>query len=399
MHEDILMRTAISTVPHWYESEYAKNTYELTLNKTTLKFCCHNPITPKLHMLHTYMQNSLDLWRSQMPVFPTPRSLQQVEENVAVRWLEICDSSINWDKFISYIEFVRLRTYENDSVALNLVIGSGESSMSLMDDNIQKILDPLAASQQVYFRVDKDLRFIDYQEILWREVREASEYKFIPSFLEPFASILQDGEFSAHLHRRGDIFIMDSHGLLAANRKGHWHIYDANTFKNSVCGIMGNITVGNNVFELIFDLSYQRRGALLVYDPQHKVIDHVVNPQSVIGGGSPSPDAARAMLSPVIRGIRLGKTDRLIRKKNIFLEIAVLDGAVIFDDEELLAVGAMIKQHPELGDCIGARTTATQSAYRYGGIPVKVSADGDIHILFESSDNEGCASDAELTFM
>ncbi len=399
MYEELLMRTAVSTVPHWYESEYAGNKYELSFEKNVLKFCSHSPITPKLHVLHTYMQSNLPYWRSQMPAFPTPRSLQQVEEDIAVRWLELCDPSVNWNEFLAYIETVRFRTYENDSVMFNIVIGGDRGTLPLSDKNIQKIIDPLASHRQVYFRVDKELRFSDYQEILWREVRESAEYKFIPESLEPFSSILLDGEFSVHLHRHGDIFIMDSHGLLAANRKGHWHVYDAQTFKYGISGIMGNITVGNNIFEIMFDLSYRRHGALLVYDPNHKVIGQVVNPQSIIGGEHPSPDVARAMLSPVIRGIQLGRTDRLVRKKNIFLEIAGIDGAVIFDDEEILAVGAMIKPHPNLGSYLGARTIATQSAYRYGGIPVKISEDGDIQILFSSSDNMGHTADAEMTFM
>jgi hypothetical protein len=369
------------------------------MDKIVFKFRSHNPLTSKLDMLQTYMQNSLDGWLLQMPAIPTPRSLQQVEEDIATRWLEIFDQTVNWNKFIAYIESVRFRTYENSRVMTNLIIGSGQGTLSLSDANIQKIVDPLSSGMQVYFRVDRELRFLDYQEILWKEVRDSSEYRFIPEFLEPFASILQEGEFSVHLHRHGDFFIMDSRGLLAANRKGRWRVYDTQTFKNSVCGIMGNFTVGSNLFELMFDLSYRRHGALLVYDPAHKVIGQVVNPQSVMGGESPSPDAARAMLGPVIRDIQLGRTDRLVRKKNLFLEIAGLDGAVIFDDEELLAVGAMIKQHPNLGSYLGARTIAAQSAYRYGGIPIKISADGEIQILFESSDNEGRASDAELTFM
>lgn len=399
MYENILMETAVATVPHWYSSAYAKNTYELTLDKAVFRFQSHNPLMPNLQMLQTYMQNNLDVWRSKMPAVPTPRSLQQVEEDIAVRWLETFDPTVNWNKFIAYIEYIRLRTYENNRVMTNLVIGRGEGALSLSDGTIQKIVDPLSSGTQVYFRVDRELRFLDYQEILWKEVHESSEYRFIPEFLEPFASILWEGEFSVHLHRHGDIFIMDSRGLLAANRKGHWYVYDSQTFKNSVCGIMGNDIVGSNLFELMFDLSYRRHGALLVYDPEHKVIGNVVNTQSIIGGGSPSPDAARAMLSPVIRDIRLGMTDRLTRKKNLFLEIAGLDGAVIFDGEELLAVGAMIKQHTNLGSYPGARTIAAQSAYRYGGIPIKVSADGEIQILFESSDNEGRSSDAELTFM
>lgn len=399
MYEDILMDTVVSTVPQWYESEYAKNTYELCLNKACLQFCCHNPLTQNLHMLHTHMRNNLARWHSQLPAVPSPRWIEQIEEDITIRWLEIFDSSVNWSKFTAYIADVRFRTYENDRVMVNLVIGDGEGALPLSEKSMRKIVDPLSSSAQVYFRVDRELRFLDYQEILWKEIRESPEYRFIPEFLQPFASILRDGEFSMHLQRRGDVFIMDSRGLLAANRKGRWHIYDAQTLKNSVCGIMGNITVGSNLFELMFDLSYRRHGALLVYDPDHRVVGQVVNPESIIGGEAPSPDAGRLMLSPVIRGIRLGRTDRLIRKKYLFLEISGLDGAVIFDDEEIIAVGAMIKQHPNLGSYLGARTIAAQSAFRYGGIPIKVSADGDIHILFESSDLEGRASDAELTFM
>jgi hypothetical protein len=399
MCEEILMKTAVATVPHWYSSGHAKYTYELSSNGVVLRFNSHNLLTAKLQMLQAYMQTNLDGWLSRMPAIPTPRYLQQVEEDIAVRWLEIFDSKINWNKFIAYIEYVRHRTYENNRVITNIVIGDGQGSLSLSDKYIQKIVDPLASSMQVYFRVDNELRFLDYQEILWKEVRESSEYRLIPEFLEPFASILREGEFSVHLHRRGDIFIMDSRGLLAANRKGRWHVYDAQTFKNSVCDIMGNITVGNNLFELMFDLSYRRNGALLVYDPEHKVIDHVVNSQSIIGGETPSPDAARAMLSPVIRDIRLGRTDRLLNKKNLLLEVAGMDGAVIFDGDELLAIGAMIKQHSNLGSYPGARSIAAQSVYRYGGIPIKVSADGEIQILFESSDNEGNSDDAELLFM
>jgi hypothetical protein len=399
MYKNIVMETAVATVPHWYSSEYAKNTCELFVGKDIFSFQSHSPLTPKLRLLQEFIQSSLDNWISKMPASPTPRALQQVEEDIAVHWLEMSNPAVKWNKFIAYIEHVRFRTYENSRVMTNLIIGSGQGTLSLADRTIQKIVDPLSSSMQVYFRVDRELRFLDYQEILWKEVSESSEYRFIPEFLEPFASILQAGEFSMHLHRHGDLFIMDSRGLLAANRKGRWHVYDAQAVKYSVCDIMGGLTLGNNLFELMFDLSYRRHGALLVYDPEYKVMGQVVNPQSIIGGESPSPDAARAMIAPVIRDIQLGRMDRLVKKKNLFLEIAGLDGAVIFNDQELFAVGAMIKPHPSLGSYLGARTIAAQSAYRYGGIPIKVSIDGEIQILFGSCDHEGRTSDAELTLM
>jgi hypothetical protein len=399
MNQKIVMETAVGVVPQWYLSEYAKNTYELIVGKSVFKFRSHSALTPKLGLLREFIQRHLTEWSAKLPDSPTPRLLQQLEEDITVRWLEISNPTVNWNKFIAYIEHVRFRTYENTRVMTNLIIGSGQGTHSLADEHIQKIIDPLSSSMQVYFRVDQNLRFLDYQEILLKDVTESSEYRFIPEFLEPFASILQPGEFSMHLHRHGDFFIMDSSGLLAANRKGHWHLYDAPAVKSSVCDVLGNPTLGSSLFELMFNLSYRRHGALLVYDPKHLVIEQVVNSESIIGGDSPSPDAARAMISPVIRDIRLGRTDRLVSKKNLFLEIAGLDGAVIFDDQELLAIGAMIKPHPKLGSYLGARTIAAQSAHQYGGIPIKISADGEIQILFESRDHAGHTSSAELTFM
>lgn len=399
MDQDIIMEAAVGVVPHWYLSEFAQNTYELFMEKNVFRFCSHSPLTPNLKLLQYFIQDHLTDWQAKMPLGPTPRLLQQLEEDITVRWLEISNPTINWNKFIAYIEHVRFRTYENTRVMTNLVIARGHGTHSLSDEHIQKIIDPLSSSMQVYFRVDQDLRFLDYQEILLKDVTESSEYRFIPEFLEPFASILQPGEFSMHLHRHGDFFIMDSSGLLAANRKGHWHLYDAPSVKHSVVAVVGNAALGSNLFELMFNLSYRRHGALLVYDPQHRAIAQVVNTQSIIGGEFPVPDAARAMIAPVVRDIHLGRTDRLVRKKNLFLEIAGLDGAVIFDDQELLAIGAMIKPHPSLGSYLGARTIAAQSVHRYGGIPIKVSTDGEIQILFASSDGPGRSSDAELTYM
>lgn len=400
MFENVVMKTAAATVPHWYTSETGRHTYSLKHGGVPFNFQSHNPMTPNLYMLHGYMQNNIGAWMSRMPGIPSPRFLQQVEEDIAIRWLEMYDEDVDWTKFIAYIEQVRFRTYENNQVRINYIIGAGKGSVSMTDSSIQKIVDPLSSSMQVYFRVDRDLRFLDYQEILWKQVSESLVHRFVPEFLEPFASTLQEGEFSVHLHEHGDIFIMNSGGLIAANRKGRWRVYDAQTFKYSVCGVTGNMSVGANLFELMFDLSYRRHGALLVYDPRHAVLEHIVNPQSMISSKSIAQDAARAMLGPVIRDIAMGRSERIERKKNLLLEIAGLDGAIVFDDDEIIAIGAMIRQHSSLTAArFGARSIAAQSAYCYGAVPVKISADGEIQLLFKSVDNEGRSSDAEMVFM
>jgi hypothetical protein len=72
---------------------------------------------------------------------------------------------------------------------------------------------------------------------------------------------------------------------------------------------------------------------------------------------------------------------------------------VIFDDNSLLAFGAMIKPHHLVEGVEGARSTAAESAFRWGGVPAKVSADGDITILFKSAGAGKRRCNARLSFL
>jgi hypothetical protein len=395
--QELIITTVVDTVPQWYLNNVGQHVYSLTLRGTTLRFCSHRALTPQLDDLYMFICRNLRRWESQLPPIPTPSAISQIRADIALEWLRAQDNTVEWNKLIAYAEGLLYRTYENSSVTLNLVIGGDGGGTDITRPDIQKILDPLAAVQQVYFRIDKQLRFLQYNEILWQNIHDSQDYKFNPEFLQPFASILAEGEFSLHLTTRSDITILDRWGLVAARRKGNWYVYDNATFKNSIADIVGHYRVGCNLFEIVFDLSYRRRGALLVYDPQHQVINHVSNPASVISG--PNADAARAMLASSIRPIRMSATNHPPRKKRVFLEIAGTDGAVIFDDNHVLAFGAMIEPHPQVGSHSGARTTAAHSAYRWGSFPIKVSSDGDVTVLFRSRDPQGNLADAQLHFM
>ena len=60
----------------------------------------------------------------------------------------------------------------------------------------------------------------------------------------------------------------------------------------------------------------------------------------------------------------------------------------------------MIKSHDDVSDHPGARTTAANSAFLFGGIPVKVSSDGDITILFRSLGPSGSPEvEARIDFL
>ena len=99
-----------------------------------------------------------------------------------------------------------------------------------------------------------------------------------------------------------------------------------------------------------------------------------------------------------IEGIAIGKKAGCIKKKRQLIELACIDGAIIFDDNNLLAVGALIRSHPDTGSQLGARITAARSAYLWGAHPIAVSSDGDVTVHFQSrSGDEHC--DAVMNFL
>ena len=81
------------------------------------------------------------------------------------------------------------------------------------------------------------------------------------------------------------------------------------------------------------------------------------------------------------------------------MELASLDGAVIFDSESMLAFAAMIRTHSDAGGVVGARTTAAVSAYLDGGTTAKISSDGDVCILFSEEGDSRTTKRAKLQFL
>ena len=397
--EEIVLNAIIETVPQWYISNIGPQRYFLTLNEFQVGYCSHRARTPALLELIGFANVNLVHWLNQLPQIPTPISIGKIKEDLALKWLNIYDLSINWNKLIAYAEGLSIRTYENQPVIINLLIREGNGSHDITNPTIQKLFDPLASTQNVYLVVDKELNFLNYKQVLWSETQDSRGYKFNPEFLQQFKSCLGEGECSFHLTQRGDMVILGRGGLLASRRKGQWYVYDVNTFKNSIVDILGNYRIGCNLFEILFDLSYRRHGALLIFDPDHQVINQVVNQNSIIAGPNSDPDFVRSMLAPIVGTINMDHPQYGHRKKHLFLEIASIDGAVIFDENNILAFGAMIQSHPQVGSHVGARTTAAKSAYLWGGKPIKISADGDVTVYFQSQSEDGQSTNSELRFM
>ncbi|MFW7379292.1 MAG: hypothetical protein ACOH5I_10825 [Oligoflexus sp.] len=398
MNDKEILNAIIRVVPQWYSCEGGSYNYVLENDMSSVVFCSHQPLTARLISLLDYVNEKLPIWKQQIPKIPTPSSISRIGEDLALKWLELHDPDVNWNKWVAYAESLRQKTHENVKVERNVIISTDKGQHDITSPNLQNVFDSLTAHPQVYMRVDKDMNFIDYDEILWSQVTDSTDYKFSPEFLQPLISIMKKDEYCAHLSSQGDMLIAGDKGILASCRKGLWFIYDVQSIRDSIVEIIGDYHVGCHLFELLLDLSYRRRGALLIFDPNKKVIDQVVNKESLICNEEMAfSDEARRLLAPRIKSIHMSEPSQTLRKKRLFLEVAGVDGALIFDTHEVLAFGAMVKFHPNVGAFFGARSAAAQSAVLWGGYAFKISVDGDITILFLDKHSSG--RQAELRFM
>ncbi len=418
----------VGLVPHWYRAECGPEKYSIKVGQHREFFYNHRKLTPRLEDFLAIVQRRMkDIQLNYFNVFPG--LVDVLLESLVLEWLRLHSQRTNWTKLMKYLEELSCRTFENQPVALNLILRPGQGEGDITQTHLQKVFDQLASSPLSYLVVDPDLQFIDYGEVSWSQVNGDLFHKFYPELLHPIHCVLEDEDLSAHLTAQGDLVFMNKDGLLAARRKRKWKIYDVRTFKNGLAQCMGKATVGANLFEIVFDLSFARYGSLLVYDPRHQIRERILNQQSIVfpgwkddgktngnglaaGGngqatngksaaGAASPRASIACQDLIARSLMdlgLGEGVGALKRKRRLIELARVDGAVVFDDQHLLAVGAIIRAHPDVGSQLGARTTAAKSAYLWGAHPVKVSSDGDVTIYFKSRKGSDCC-DAVMHFL
>jgi hypothetical protein len=401
-----LGREIIRLVPHWYEAECGPEKYSIPVGSYTARFYNHSTLPPDLDEL-------LARIRARTQGLPIDRFMEYagatdvLVESFATEWLRIRSREPDWVRLVKYLETVSRRTSENLPVPLTLIVRPGTGSGDITQAHLQKFFDRLAASPYTftYLAVDAELRLLDYGSVEWSQINNATSHRFYPEFLHPIHSVMDETDLVAHLTPHGDLVIMNKAGVLATKRKKKWRIYDARCFKSSLAYCLGNRDVAANLTEVVFDLSFRRQGALLAYDPEHRLLERILNPESIMspfgrrnGNVIQHREYGQVLIRDSIEGIAVGKKGGSINRKRQLIELACIDGAIVFDDANLLAVGALIRSHPDAGSHLGARTAAARSAYLWGARPVAVSSDGDVTVHFRSrSGDEQC--DAVMHFL
>jgi hypothetical protein len=396
---DLLGRLVVELVPHWLMCEASEANAQLTLGNAEWPFLELRRASPELERFKSTVAAEGERWAGWLASDPLPSVPSAIQEALAIKWLQVLAPRINWSKVLAYATSLSTRTFENSSIVTNLVISPQQGTVDISDPSLTKLTATLGSSMQSYMRVDGELRLIAFESIPWSEIGETGDYKLYPEFLHPVNSILELDDVSVHHTGRGDLLVMKRGGLRAARRKGQWRIYEPATLRDVVADMVTNYQVASNLFELLLDLSFRRRGALLIYDPDGAVLQHVVNEKSMVSSQGGSIDPFRELLGRAVAGASLGSNNGLIASKRLLMELASLDGAVVFDEGRILAVGAMIATDPRAGSHAGARTTAAMSALSYGAYPLKVSADGDIELYFPPDNPWSIKPGRHLSFL
>ena len=335
-------REIIRLVPHWYEAECGPEKYSIPVGLHTAHFYNHSTLTPSLsELLARICARTQELPLDRFMEYAG--AMDVLMESFATEWLRMQSSEPDWVKLIKYLETVSRRTSENLPVPLTLIVRSGAGIGDITQTHLQKFFDRLASSPYTftYLAVDADLRLMNYGSLEWSQVKNATSHRFYPEFLHPIHSVMDDTDLVAHLTPHGDLVIMDKAGVLATKRKKKWRIYDARCFKSSLAYCLGNRDVAANLIEVVFDLSFRRQGALLVYDPEHRLLERILNPESIMsplwqrnGDAIKNREYGQALIRSSIEDIAIGKKVGCIKKKWQLIELACIDGAIVFDDDQ-----------------------------------------------------------------
>lgn len=386
----------IDTVPQWYIAEHkAPFDLNVSINDDQYWISSNRRPTPDVSK---WKDRCLHLAPELLSSPSTGSQIidkELIQSRFVKEWLEINGYEGDWAKMFDYSRSLESRTYENSAIGFTYIYDpQKDGNLSLLDDENQKILDVLGETQYTYFKVGNNWTFIDYDYVKWNEISLKNDYKLIPEFLYPYQSILKKGECAITKTKRGDLIIYDMRGLLASSRKGEWKIYDSRSLKNSLVDYVGNYKgsyrVGCNLFEILFDLSYRRHGALIIVDTKNRYKDVISNHSSLMENGSSLHQA----LSERVQQINLSATESNLVSKQLILELASVDGALCLDQSgKVLAFGAIINSNKDAEGEIGARSTAALSAHLYGMKVFKVSSDGEITLYYF---NQPSSSDPEL---
>lgn len=302
------------------------------------------------------------------------------------RWIQIMEHSM----FLTYegksVEHVILLPYSFEQTLKKLKNSYIKLKKSLTIDEAllnEKWIRAVVDGRRVALLATKKSRgtingFISLPDIKGKK----SSLTYVPhESLESLQAVLEKNDMAFIAASSGDILILLGNGIVFNKTQGKWRYLNYNHFHQLLVEYVDE-KVTNSIISSVLNLSFERRGALVVI-PRSKsnlklmVSDHAKEYQ------------ANAFLRKSLKGLNITNH----AENQIITAATAIDGALILDSTgNVLDVACMIgkaneEQMKKL--CIenakifeGARTNAAWNASLFG-ISIKISADGQIIVFSE----------------
>lgn len=388
----------VDTVPQWFiAKDWAQYDMKVEIKGNEYFISSNRNATPDLHRWKNKCLSLADEILERPSTGSKIIDKDLIQSKFVKEWLVTNGYQGDWEKLFDYSRSLESRTYENSTIGFTYIYDPNKrGTIKVFEDGNQKILDVLGETQYTYFKIGMDWTFLDYNYVKWDEINKSNDYKLVPEFLLPYQSIIDGKECAVTKTKRGDLIIYNRFGLLASCRKGEWKIYESRALKNTIVDYVGSYRFGCNLFEVLFDLSYRRHGALIVVDSNDKYKTVVSNPSSLMESGS----SLHKALAGRIQQIDLNAGESTKVSKQIILELASVDGALILSkDGKVLGFGSIINTHHGVDGELGARSSAALSSHLYGQKVFKVSSDGEITLYQTNIGVDGQTELIKLNFL
>jgi hypothetical protein len=187
MDESIATDAVISLVPGWYQLCGGKLALTLEFGEMPRTFYAVRNLTPQMWDLKLYAEQRSEVFDNLSETYPRPVAIDIIQEDLALKWLRLTAPDIEWTKVLAYFRELSERTYENATVIKNVIVTPNQrGTFDITHSKHAKIFDVLSSSPHCFIKVDKKLRFVDYNEIKWESIKDTKEYKFHPEFLHAF---------------------------------------------------------------------------------------------------------------------------------------------------------------------------------------------------------------------
>jgi DNA integrity scanning protein DisA with diadenylate cyclase activity len=386
-----ISRLIFDTIPQIYEATKGPHPIDLRINGEEARVYALAPLTPALR---TYLDRASVIWEDLRPM--TEGEISQIierewiQQKFVVDWLQTRTRIQSWGRILDYVRRLSRRLTENQALAKTIVVEPGRSEpgcLKISDPDYFKVFDWLGTSQYTHFRVKEDLGIQVFDALPSADPQGQQGFRFYPDWLHPVISSLKGpDDVVVHLADNDSIFVADRNGLLASKRAlESWTIYDIEHIMDSVGQAMKGkmqesacqarpIPVSRSLFQVLFDVSMKRHGALLILDEPENLARYVIK------GIERGTSSALNSLFPHSPNAELLYT---IPEARRLVELSSVDGALILDlHGNLLQVGSMILSHPDAPNRFGTRETAAFSAAKNGAIAFKISADGSMSLFF-----------------